>query len=177
MNDNLKKILAAREARYQLRLNLHQKYNLPVVVITMNIPGPDKSNQLIKKAFQKFTAEIVKIFKKDNITIEQQIINFTFAGPEAFFVLNYKEDCSNLKKKLIKIEQHHGLGRLLDLDLYQSDNKAISRKSIDRRERQCLLCEEDARKCIIEKRHSLVELNKIIKEIILQYLEENSGSV
>lgn len=177
MSNNLNQILAAREKRYQLRLDLHKKHNLPVVVITLNIPGPNKSSQLINRVFRQITAEITGILSEQNIIIEQDIIRSTFAGPEAFMVLDLKDDCTNLKEKLIKIEQNHYLGRLLDLDLYRSDSSAVSRKSIDKKQRKCLLCEQNARKCIIEKNHSLNELQEKINEMLLKYLENPSGSV
>lgn len=177
MSSKLKKILKAREARYRFRLNLHQEFALPVVVITMNIPGPDKRGLLINKVFPKITAEIIEIFLEKNIIIEREIIRSTTAGPEAFLVIKTKADFSNLKKELIKIEKSHYLGRLLDLDLYQSNGDVVSRKTIARQERQCLLCQQKARKCIIEKRHSLKELKQTIKKMILKYLESLPGSV
>jgi len=176
MNNKLKKILKAREARYLFRCNLQQEYKLPVVVITLNIPGPDKNNQLINKVFPKIIAEITEMFLEINIIIRQKIIRSSAAGPEAFLGLEFKGDCYNLKRELIKIEQSHYLGRLLDLDLYKSNGRAVSRKSIARKERQCLLCEANARTCIIEKRHSSAELKQKIKTMILKYLNP-TGSV
>lgn len=177
MNKNLEKILAAREKRYQIRLDLHKEYNSPIIVITMNIPGPDKNNRLINKAFCKVIIEISKILAKQKIVIKKKIVDSTPAGPESFLVLDFNGNYHVLKEKLIKIEETHYLGRLLDLDLYGIDNNPISRNSIAKKERKCLICQKDARECIIEKRHSLKELKAKVNRLILQYLENNLESV
>ena len=44
-------ILNCREKRVAIQNEMIKKYNKPVISFTMNIPGPIKTNNEIKKAF------------------------------------------------------------------------------------------------------------------------------
>lgn len=173
MNKNLDKILAAREERYKTRINLHQKYNSPILVVTLNIPGPDKTNILLEKAFPKFIKELYKTFKDNYMTVQKEIVRKSFAGPEAFFVLQINYGKQKLKEIMINIEKEHFLGRILDLDVYGSDGKAVSRNFLKKRQRKCLICNQNARKCIIERRHSLKVLKSKVNNVLKKYLNNS----
>ncbi|WP_241761781.1 citrate lyase holo-[acyl-carrier protein] synthase, partial [Fusobacterium nucleatum] len=44
-------VLLSREKRVAIQNEMIKKYNLPVISFTMNIPGPIKTNNEIKNAF------------------------------------------------------------------------------------------------------------------------------
>ena len=62
-------ILICREKRVAIQNEMIKKYNKPVISFTMNIPGPIKTNNEIKKAFNIGKNLILEKLKENNITI------------------------------------------------------------------------------------------------------------
>ena len=48
---NLAQMLEQRDIRAQKQKSFLKKYNSPLISFTMNIPGPVKTNELIRRAF------------------------------------------------------------------------------------------------------------------------------
>ena len=67
---------------------------------------------------------------------------------------------------MIELEEKSLGGRLLDIDIYDRDFRQISRSSLGLSERKCIICEDIARTCIKEERHSLDELKEKVREIL-----------
>jgi len=49
----IEEVLMCRERRVDIQNEMIKKYNMPLISFTMNIPGPIKTNQQIKKAFDE----------------------------------------------------------------------------------------------------------------------------
>ena len=60
-------ILDCREKRVAIQNEMIKKYNKPVISFTMNIPGPIKINNEIKKAFDIGKKLILEKLKENNI--------------------------------------------------------------------------------------------------------------
>lgn len=165
----LEKILEAREWRWHHRKELVAKYRKPILTITLNIPGPDKTKNLYKKAFKY----LIKDFKKNKISILHEEYRQSFDGPEAYLVVEH--DTISLKKMCILFEDTHPLGRIADFDVLSNDDEVVSRKDLDKTERKCLLCERPATDCIISRRHSIEDLLTKIDEIIKDFLQQISA--
>ena len=50
---SLEDMLAARERRAAVQQQLLEKYRLPLISYTLNIPGPIKDSPLIRRAFHR----------------------------------------------------------------------------------------------------------------------------
>ena len=62
-------ILNCREKRVVIQNAMIRKYKKPVISFTMNIPGPIKTNNEIKKAFDIGKNLILEKLKENNIEI------------------------------------------------------------------------------------------------------------
>ena len=62
-------ILNCREKRVVIQNEMIRKYKKPVISFTMNIPGPIKTNNEIKKAFNIGKNLILEKLKENNIAI------------------------------------------------------------------------------------------------------------
>lgn len=160
----LHKILEAREWRWNHRKELAKKYKKPVLTITLNIPGPDKTKDLYKKAFKY----LVEDFKKKDIPIIYEEIRQSYDGPEAYLVVEC--DVLDLKKICVKFEDSHPLGRIADFDVL--GKRVVSRKDLGKEERKCLICQRPATDCIISRRHSVDDLLKKIDKIITDFIRK-----
>ncbi|CAK7191916.1 Apo-citrate lyase phosphoribosyl-dephospho-CoA transferase [Commensalibacter sp. Nvir] len=161
-------ILQARENRARKQQDLLEKFKLPLISITIVSPGEKKSTPLILEVF----AEAIKSIRKTFMSLPYRIVaeetNLDTAGPESFFVIEgtYAE---RLKNVTIHLEDTHPLGRLWDLDVITPSKNIISRKDLGFSERRCLVCSEAAKNCARSQAHSLLILEKSIRNIFLSF--------
>lgn len=153
-------ILMCREKRVAIQNEMIKKYYLPVISFTMNIPGPIKTNNKIKKAFNIGKNLILEKLKEKNIDIlEIHELNEN-TGNELFISVN--NPAEKIKEITVTIEENSELGRLFDIDVIDVNFEKISRKSF----RKCLICEEQAQECGRSRKHSVEELQSKIEEIL-----------
>ena len=155
-------ILNCREKRVAIQNKMIKKYNKPVISFTMNIPGPIKTNNEIKKAFDIGKKLILENLKENNIKVlEIQELNEN-TGNELF--ISTHSSAEKIKNITITIEESCKLGRLFDIDVIDVNFEKLSRKSF----RKCLICEEQAQECGRSRKHSVKELQDKIEEILIK---------
>ena len=156
----IEEILDCREKRVAIQNEMIKKYNKPVISFTMNIPGPIKTNNEIKKAFDIGKNLILEKLKENNIEIlEIQELNEN-TGNELFISTNLLAE--KIKNITVVIEESSELGRLFDIDVIDVNFEKLSRKSF----RKCLICEEQAQECGRSRKHSVEELQSKVEEIL-----------
>lgn len=129
-----------------------------ILVFSLVFPGMEKDLSI----FRKFYIDILeKIKGKFGLNFTEPI--FTPFGYYSFADVNgdYK-DFIELKKRLVKFED---IG-IIDLDLYFR-GMPISRLDIGLNQRKCLICDNNAKDCYINKRHTREELLNKALVIIL----------
>ena len=153
-------VLLSREKRVTIQNEMIKKYKLPIISFTMNIPGPIKTNDEIKKAFDIGKNLILEKLKENNIEIlEVQELNEN-TGNELFISAN--SSAEKIKDITVTIEENSELGRLFDIDVIDINFEKLSRKSF----RKCLICEAQAQECGRSRKHSVEELQKKVEEIL-----------
>ncbi|WP_454944688.1 citrate lyase holo-[acyl-carrier protein] synthase [Fusobacterium hwasookii] len=156
----IEEILDCREKRVTIQNEMIKKYNKPVISFTMNIPGPIKTNNEIKKAFDIGKNLILENLKENNIKVlEIQELNEN-TGNELFISINSLAE--KIKNITVAIEESCELGRLFDIDVIDINFEKLSRKSF----RKCLICEEQAQECGRSRKHSVKELQDKIEKIL-----------
>ena len=156
----IEEILDCREKRVAIQNKMIKKYNKPVISFTMNIPGPIKVNNKIKKAFDIGKNLILENLKENNIKVlEIQELNEN-TGNELFISINSLAE--KIKNITVAIEESCELGRLFDIDVIDINFEKLSRKSF----RKCLICEEQAQECGRSRKHSVKELQDKVEEIL-----------
>ena len=157
-------VLNCREKRVAIQNNMIKKYNKPIISFTMNIPGPIKTNNEIKKAFDIGKNLILEKLKENNIEIlEIQELNED-TGNELF--ISVDSQAEKIKDITITIEENTELGRLFDIDVIDINFEKLSRKSF----RKCLICEEQAQECGRSRKHSVGELQNKVEKILSKKL-------
>lgn len=156
-------ILEAREKRADFQKSLISKYNIPLVTLRVNYPGITKNNKDATYIFNCLSKEIQYVFK------DKLIYNYyseSEEGPILFCIV--QGSTVEIKNTAVAIEEEHFLGRLVDIDVYDLQCRAVTRKEIGLEPRKCYICEEMAHKCVRSKRHS----EKDIKTYILNKIDE-----
>lgn len=165
---NLETLLAAKDERFSLQQALLKKYSLPLVSLTITLPGPIKLNETAKFLFDNACQALTEYYQQQQIDCLEVIQRIKVTGPEAFFVFNMQEDA--LKLACIEIEQQHPLGRLWDMDVFSASSfTAMSRRQFGYAARKCLMCDNDAKVCGRARLHSLDQLNQKIENLVSQY--------
>ena len=157
-------ILNCREKRVVIQNAMIRKYRKPIISFTMNIPGPIKTNNEIKKAFDIGKNLILEKLKENNIEIlEIQELDEN-TGNELFLSVNSLAE--KTKNITVATEEGSELGRLFDIDVIDVNFEKLSRKSF----RKCLICEEQAQECGRSRKHSVEELQNKVEEILKKSL-------
>ena len=157
-------ILNCREKRVAIQNKMIKKHNKPVISFTMNIPGPIKTNNEIKKAFDIGKNLILEKLKENNIEIlEIQELNEN-TGNELFISVNSL--AKKIKNITVSIEEASELGRLFDIDVIDINFEKLSRESF----RKCLICEKQAQECGRSRKHSVGELQNKVEKILSKKL-------
>jgi len=166
----LEQLLKAREDRALKQKILIQKYGLPLVSFTVNMPGNIKNTPLVRKIFKEGCDELeISLAEAGRAPVFFEACDLA-TGPEAYLVVDMEE--SRLKELTVKIEDGHPIGRLWDMDVIGRDGRAFSRKDLGCPERKCLICEKDAHACARSSVHSFEELSGRIQFIAGGYFEK-----
>lgn len=156
----LNEMLYCREHRTQIQELYLRKYQCPVISFCMNIPGPVKTNALIRNAFSLGKEEILHALKKEEISVLDSLYIHEKTGDE--LILSANGDASRIKTLVSAIEDSHPLGRLFDIDVIAPDGKKLSRSTF----RRCLICGRQAQDCARTRRHTVSELQAKTEEIL-----------
>ncbi len=165
----MKEILDAREERSQLLREFVNKF--PVVIIKANLPGLDKNPKLAYFLVDLFRREVGRTLKIHRDAFHE--------GPDGpWWLLEAEGGPDEIKTQLVDIEDFHGLGRLIDLDVFDTNLIGLSRRDLGLLSRSCLLCELPAHFCVRNQTHSLEELISKINWMVNDYLrQEITGAV
>ena len=118
-------MLACRERRVNIQNEYIQRYHCPVISFSMNIPGPKKTNEQIKKAFLSGKKTLFDALQKENIPILTQTEFDEKTGNEIILTVDYPAD--KIKELTTELEENHPFGRLFDMDDRNGRGKTLPR--------------------------------------------------
>ncbi|MBV8045699.1 MAG: citrate lyase holo-[acyl-carrier protein] synthase [Paludibacterium sp.] len=163
---SLEAMLTAREARVARQEAARARHRLPLISLSLVMPGPVKAGLLPREIMQAaLTAVDGHLSRARWPVIERQAL-WLPTGPEALYAVNAPADA--LKLALVELEERHTLGRLWDLDVIGAEGQ-VSRGSLGIAPRPCLICQEPAHACARAKTHGLDQLFAAIQEKVDAY--------
>lgn len=166
----LPEMLAGREKRAARQREIISKYGGVLVCMTLNVAGPVKVNALTDAAFYAAYEEIEKALSGVAFTR----ISHHYYGNEAYFAMP-GGDISDIKRRMLEIEESHPLGRLFDIDVLEERDgeiHKISRTDVGAHERTCLICGGDAKACASTRAHGLDKILSATYGMIYEYIKE-----
>jgi holo-ACP synthase len=170
---SLENILTARERRVARQREALALWGMPLISVTLVMPGPQKDSDLTRFLLKTALTEI------DDLCAAHgwQICSFDqisqIAGPEALYVVD--ADAQELKRALLRLEETHQLGRLWDIDVLAPDGASISRRDLGMDGRRCLVCDQPGHACARSRAHTLSELMRVIIEKVDAYRSRQAG--
>lgn len=163
----LEQMLAARERRAARQQALLTHFSLPVVSLSVVMPGPVKANVQSQTILDAAIQSLDKLFNEEKWPIRSFEPVSGSTGPEALYVLD--AEALAIKQALVVLEDSHPLGRLWDLDVICPKQGILSRRTLGHPPRRCLVCDAEAHACSRSQRHSLTELLDVIEEKVDAY--------
>lgn len=172
METALNKILNAREKRAELR-HLITKDGVGTLSLCLNIAGFPKSNSSTKAVFGLLIKELEIHLKSNRIALDFQQAYNEIDDAGHWFVLklnNINTSVYAIKAITEDFESKHPLGRLLDVDIYDSEGKPIS----SGKKKHCIICgNRPAVECMRQHNHELADLRVIMFRMIDDYVEKS----
>lgn len=162
----LQDILAAKELRKLRQQAMREKYGTVLVSITINMPGPEKDMPVLH---QLLDYGISQLRNGLHIVAEERIYPIT--GPEA--LLAVCGDAKKVKEIAVMVEENHSFDRLLDIDVFTTSGKLLSRQQKGNG-RTCFICNELAVICMRERHHSCGELQDAVGKLLNEFLAYQS---
>jgi holo-ACP synthase/triphosphoribosyl-dephospho-CoA synthase len=157
----LKDILEAKEARSIRQREFKEKHEVVVVSITINMPGPLKDTPILRRLRDYAVLEVKRQFQ---ILAEEQVNLLT--GPEALLAID--NEGWLVKKAAMKIEESYPFSRLLDIDVFDTMGKLLSRRD-EGKGRGCFVCGGEFVLCRREDRHSQEDLLGAVRNMLNQF--------
>ncbi len=158
---SLEQMLARRESRVHEQELLRAKYSGTLISFTMNIPGPVKTNELIRKAFDDGKTLLLGRLEDINAEINHSSEVHEDTGDELLLsVKNIPPE--TLKDLAVNIETSSPVGRLYDIDVIDTDGKKLSRKDF----RKCLICGRQAQECARSRTHTVKEMQEAVMNLL-----------
>ncbi|NLS37975.1 triphosphoribosyl-dephospho-CoA synthase CitG [Fructobacillus tropaeoli] len=167
----LDQVLTNREWRSAVQQQLEADFPDQVVVaVKLNIAGPIKNSPKIQQIFSAGWQVIKQAVVSDSAAIKKvHVDEQRITGPEAFLVLDGQ--LKKWKRELLRFEEDFALGRLFDCDVMADSAKGyqLSRRDLGLPPRRCLVCDEDAKVCAKEGRHSLSAVQTASNQLYRDY--------
>lgn len=157
----MQRVLAAKEERAVYQKEKIHQYELPLISLTLNLPGGYFQYANWDNVMKKAVEEIDRVFGKNTKATDQKLGKW---GPEGYWTVALPIE--EVKKKAIQIEEQHSLGRLFDIDVINLEGSALSRRDFNLPPRKCIACNNPAVECYVSKRHTGEELKIKVDEMI-----------
>ena len=144
-------ILAARDARVARQQAMLAQGGV-LLSLTLVAPGAVKRSPLLDAIFAAALAALRPLVDDARARIEA----VDDSGHHALYLLD--GEAREWKMRVIALENRAPLSRLWDIDIIGGDGVAVSRRDLGLPPRRCLLCDDDAKTCARERRHSIAAL-------------------
>ncbi len=149
-------ICKARDTRMEKVSFYLEKETAGLILFLLNIPGSRKDLPLYRNVFNTGLRLIKQSFNTNSIEFSVKEINIpeSGTGAEAYITVSNTE-LSLVKQITSKIEESHPLGRIFDIDVF---NSSLNQIKSERKTRKCFICERPAFECARSRRHKLSEV-------------------
>ena len=163
MDIKLLKVLDAREERWIRRRMIVQKNKRCLITVTLCVPFNYRTSDEFYEIFLNLCREFwdILIYKGYKVYSEGYMRNED--GP-AFFV-STEDNAFKIKKICAETEDTITGGRMLDIDVMDSEGNPISRSDIGLPPRKCFVCNKPASVCVSRKLHSSDEISAVVEQL------------
>ncbi|MFA7455499.1 MAG: citrate lyase holo-[acyl-carrier protein] synthase [Desulfobulbaceae bacterium] len=165
---SLEEMLDARDKRAAIKEDLLREYRCPVLSMTLNMPGRVKRTALSSFFFDREKARLLTSLKALGVRLAADKSGRADTGDESILAVEGLA-ASALKSLTLDLEEGSGPGRLLDLDVLDTDGCPLGRAWAGLEPRKCLICGQPAQLCAASRAHPPELLQKKVEDLLLGY--------
>lgn len=121
--------LRAKDQRVARQQAWLQRYQQPVISLTLVTPGPLKNRARYQNVMGVALRSADHELRKNHCPVTHRAVYFAMTGPEAIWSVAHP--AAEIKALLTTLEQSHPLGRLWDFDVIGPQAGLISRRSLN----------------------------------------------
>jgi len=163
MDKDLLNVLDAREKRWEMRKSLAEKCNCTIITITLCIPLAYRIGEELWPVFLRLCKAFYKILLSKENRVHYEGCIRSDDGP-AFFI-SAGAEAEEIKKICVYAEETIPGGRMLDIDVMNSDKKQIGRSDIGLPARKCFICDNPAYLCVSRRLHSSEQVAEYVDKL------------
>lgn len=152
-------LLEARDDRQALLDGLFPTKFPATVMLSLNLPGPQKTGTRAERLFQAGEKALLGA-----LAVQPVRRGCDALGPFALY--RTRLQAIKVKRVGVLLETTHPAGRLLDFDVYDHCGRPLNRRTLELPPRGCLICKEPALACIRSGRHTTEELMRRAQAVI-----------
>jgi len=152
-------ILTARDRRQRTLDQLVTGDSRTLVMLSLNLPGPDKSTPPLRRLFD-WAEQQLKCRIEDLEAVSRRM---DILGSWALYTSGLTAPAA--KQIGCMIEESCPAARLLDIDVYADNGTAYHRHQLGHPPRPCFICPAPATECIRIGRHSAKELRHYLDHL------------
>ena len=162
VDQNLLRVLEARERRWNRRIALAREGDGALISITLCLPEAYRTNP----EYQTLFLSLCRVVYHRLLTagFDCTLSGWSADADGPVFYLKVRGDILAVKRACVEAEEQIPGGRMLDIDLMNQDGTPISRKDAGLEPRTCFLCGRPAAECVASRRHSREEVNRKAEE-------------
>lgn len=165
MDLQLKRILAAREERWNMRNELARSNpRCTVLSMTICLPLAYRVSSRLQRLFPLLSRDFENLIAASGIAIDKKTFLSGFDGDAALWVVQGRGKI--LKRFCVDVEESHPTGRILDIDVMDHGGGALDRCAIGGSPRKCFVCDNRAAVCCAGKTHGVEQLSYAIGELL-----------
>ncbi len=163
----LEAVLAAKERLAFLQAELRCTYQIPVVSVTLNIPGSTKKTAALEELLRAAVDRFREAARDNGFSIAEERFIYPLTGPAAVMAVAGAAD--KIKQACITIEESGFYARLFDMDVFDAAGRQITRRSLGYGERTCFLCSQSAVLCRRSGEHTGSEIGDNVGRRLLAF--------
>lgn len=166
---NASRILDAREQRAAHKQRALTTWPC-LVSLSFNMPGTPKSTPLTTQAFARVALALERFLYAHRQSMQRISLIQDDAGDHLLLAGSPSQSAAAVKSITEAFERDHPLGRLLDVDVYDTHGPVSSGKR-----KRCLMCDAPALVCMRLQRHPAQEIRARCEARLTQWLHDEDA--
>ena len=165
----LLQVLDAREERWNRRLALSREKGQTLVTVTLCLPAAYRTAPAFGELLGRLCLRLQELFAQGGLELTPEEPLKGADGPAFFYTA--PAPAGEVKRLCVKAEELLPGGRMLDIDVMDSQGEPVGRSALGLPPRTCFVCGEAAAVCVSRRAQPLEEIDARVEELRRACLE------
>lgn len=163
VNEELLRVLEAREERWNRRLALSRGTGRTLVTATLCLPVAYRTAPEFKVLLRRLCSLLREQLAREGLDLREEEPLDGADGPALFFTVS--APAATVKERCVEAEDRLPGGRMLDIDVMDCQGEPVGRAALGLPPRRCFVCGEAAALCVSRKVHPKAEIDARVEQL------------